>query len=120
MSDTHSPESAPSAPTPDQPPVDMDAAKNAIRQAQESGEALDKLPRQQSQSQSPSELASLADAIDALPEKIAQAWAQLYPQPPKQEKVPKQKNEEGEKAKQEKETPATPRKRTFAQLWFGE
>ena len=117
MSNTpESPDSAPSAPTPDAPPapIDKDAAKDAIRRAQESGESIDKLPRQ-----SPSELASLADAIDALPEKIAQAWAQMYPQPPKQEKAPKQKNEE--KAKQEKETPpATPRKRTFAQLWFGE
>lgn len=116
MSNTpESPDSAPSAPTPDAPPapIDKDAAKNAIRHAQESGKSIDMLPRQ-----SPSELASLADAIDALPEKIAQAWAQMYPQP-KQEKAPKQKNEE--KAKQEKETPpATPRKRTFAQLWFGE
>ena len=119
MSSTpESPDSAPSAPTPDAPPapIDKDAAKDAIRHAQESGDAIDKLPRQQS----PSELASLADAIDALPEKIAQAWAEMYPQPPKQEKAPKQKSEEREKAKQEKETPATPRKRTFAQLWFGE
>lgn len=116
MSDTHSPESAPSAPTPEAPsPVDKDAAKEAIRQAQESGDSIDKLPRQQS----PSELASLADAIDALPERIAQAWAEMYPQPPKQEKAPKQKDKGGETPPPKKEE-AKPQKRTFAQMWFGE
>lgn len=114
MSSTpESPDSAPSAPTPDQPPVDKDAAKDAIRQAQESGESIGKLPRQ-----SPSELASLADAIDALPEKIAQAWAQMYPQP---SAAPKKKAERDDsEPAPKKETPAKPQKRTFAQMWFGE
>ena len=114
MSTPESPDSAPSAPTPDAPPapIDKDAAKDAIRHAQESGESIDKLPRQ-----SPSELASLADAIDALPEKSAQAWTQMYPQPP----TPKKKVERDDSdPAPKKETPAKPQKRTFAQLWFGE
>lgn len=117
MSNTpESPDSAPSAPTPDAPlaPIDKDAAKDAIRQAQESGESLGKLPRQQSQI----ELAALSDAIDALPEKIAQAWAQMYPQAPA---APKKKVERDDsEPAPKKEAPAKPQKRTFAQMWFGE
>ena len=116
MSNTpESPGSAPSAPTPDAPPapIDTDAAKDAIRQAQNSGEAIDKLPRQQSSS----DLASLADAIDALPEKIAQAWAQMYPQPPT---APKRQKDKGGETPPPKKEEAKPQKRTFAQLWFGE
>ncbi len=114
MSNTpESPESAPSAPTPDAPPapIDKDAAKDAIRHAQESGESIDQLPRQ-----SPSELASLADAIDALPEKIAQAWAQLYPQPT----APKRQKDKGGETPPPKKEEAKPQKRTFAQMWLGE
>lgn len=108
------PESPDSAPTPDAPPapIDKDAAKDAIRHAQESGESIDKLPRQQS----PIELASLADAIDALPEKIAQAWAEMYPQPA----APKRQKDKGGETPPPKKEEAKPQKRTFAQLWFGE
>lgn len=106
-------ESAPSAQTPEAPSqVDKEAAKDAIRQAQESGESLGKLPRQQSSS----ELAFLADAIDALPEKIAQAWAQMYPQPT----APKRQKDKGGETPPPKKEEAKPQKRTFAQMWFGE
>ena len=68
-------------------------------------------------SDSPSEFAALADAIDALPEKITQAWAQMHPQPPT---APKRQEDEGGETPPPKKEEVKPQKRTFAQLWFGE